>query len=30
MRITSRRKTIAFFVTLGVCLVSLAVALNVG
>ena len=30
MRITSRRKTIAFFVVLGVCLVSLAVALNVG
>ena len=30
MRITSRRRTIAFFVTLGVCLVTLAVALNVG
>lgn len=30
MRITSRRKTIAFFVALAVCLVSLAVALNVG
>jgi signal transduction histidine kinase len=30
MRIASRRKTIAFFVVLGVCLVSLAVALNVG
>jgi signal transduction histidine kinase len=30
MRITSRRKTIAFFVTLGVCLVSLAIVLNVG
>jgi len=30
MRITSRRRTIAFFVTLGVCLVSLAIALNVG
>jgi len=30
MRITSRRKTIAFFVTLGACLVSLAIALNVG
>jgi two-component system, OmpR family, sensor histidine kinase SenX3 len=30
MNITSRRKTIAFFVTLGVCLVGLAVALNVG
>ena len=30
MRITSRRKTIAFFVVLGVCLVALAVALNVG
>jgi len=30
MRISSRRKTIAFFVVLGVCLVALAVALNVG
>src|ERR1700758_1287873 len=30
MRIPPRRKTIAFFVTLGVCLVGLAVALNVG
>src|ERR671926_776241 len=30
MRITSRRGTIAFFVTLGVCLVALAAALNVG
>ena len=30
MRITSRRKTIAFFVVLGVCLVALAVALNIG
>jgi signal transduction histidine kinase len=30
MRITSRRKTVAFFVVLGVCLVALAVALNVG
>jgi signal transduction histidine kinase len=30
MRISSRRKTIAFFVTLGICLVALAVALNVG
>ena len=30
MRITSRRKTIAFFVVLGVCLVALAAALNVG
>ena len=30
MRITSRRKAIAFFVVLGVCLVLLAVALNVG
>jgi signal transduction histidine kinase len=30
MRITSRRGTIAFFITLGVCLVALAVALNVG
>jgi two-component system, OmpR family, sensor histidine kinase SenX3 len=29
MRITSRTKTIAFFITLGVCLVGLAVALNV-
>ena len=29
MRITSRGKTIAFFVTLGACLVGLAVALNV-
>ncbi len=30
MRITSRRGTIAFFVTLAVCLVALAAALNVG
>ncbi|MGH9708668.1 MAG: sensor histidine kinase [Candidatus Acidiferrales bacterium] len=30
MRITSRRKTIAFFVVLGSCLVGLAIALNVG
>src|SRR5271156_1898172 len=30
MRISSRRKTMAFFIVLGVCLVSLAVALNVG
>jgi signal transduction histidine kinase len=30
MRITSRSKTIAFFIVLGVCLVALAVALNVG
>src|SRR5579884_1027274 len=30
MRITSRRGTIAFFVTFGVCLVVVAVALNVG
>jgi two-component system, OmpR family, sensor histidine kinase SenX3 len=30
MRIASRRKTIAFFVVLGICLVALAVALNVG
>jgi len=30
MRITSRRKTIAFFVVLGVCLVTLAIALDVG
>lgn len=29
MRITSRAKTIAFFVTLGACLVGLAIALNV-
>jgi two-component system sensor histidine kinase SenX3 len=29
MRITSRAKTIAFFVTLGACLVGLAVALNI-
>jgi two-component system sensor histidine kinase SenX3 len=30
MPITSRRKAIAFFVALGVCLVAIAVALNVG
>jgi len=30
MRITSRRKAMAFFIVLGVCLVALAVALNVG
>lgn len=30
MRITSRAKTIAFFITLGVCLVGLALALNIG
>ena len=30
MRITSRRRAIAFFVVLGVCLVTLAVGLNVG
>jgi two-component system, OmpR family, sensor histidine kinase SenX3 len=30
MRLSSRRKTIAFFVALGVCLVAAAVALNVG
>ncbi len=30
MRIRSRRKTIAFFVVLGVCLVAFAAALNVG
>jgi signal transduction histidine kinase len=30
MEIASRRKTIAFFVALGVCLVALAIALNVG
>jgi signal transduction histidine kinase len=29
-RISSRRKSIAFFITLGTCLVALAVALNVG
>src|SRR6202047_1419554 len=29
MRITSRTKTIAFFITLGACLVALAVVLNV-
>jgi two-component system, OmpR family, sensor histidine kinase SenX3 len=29
MRITSRTKTIAFFITLGACLVALAIALNV-
>ncbi len=29
MRIANRRKSIAFFITLGVCLVSIAVALNV-
>ncbi|HSE97539.1 MAG TPA: sensor histidine kinase, partial [Blastocatellia bacterium] len=30
MRVSSRRKSIAFFITLGVCLVALAVTLNVG
>ena len=30
MRVSSRRKSIAFFLTLGICLVALAVALNVG
>jgi len=30
VRIASRRKTIAFFLSLGICLVALAVALNVG
>jgi signal transduction histidine kinase len=30
MRISSRRKSIAFFITLGACLVALAVILNVG
>ena len=30
MRISSRRKTIAFFLVLGICLVALAVALDVG
>jgi signal transduction histidine kinase len=29
MRMTSRAKTIAFFITLGVCLVGLAIALNI-
>src|SRR6185437_2188773 len=30
MRITSRRKAIAFFLALGICLVALAIALNIG
>ena len=30
MRINSRRKSIVFFLTLGICLVALALALNVG
>ena len=30
MRITSRRKAMAFFIVLGACLVALAIALNVG
>src|SRR6204780_420163 len=30
MRIASRRKTIAFFLVLGICLVALAIALDVG
>jgi two-component system sensor histidine kinase SenX3 len=30
IRITSRRKTIAFFVALGICLVALAMTLNIG
>ena len=30
MRITSRRKAIAFFLVLGICLVAAAVALNIG
>src|SRR4029453_15318879 len=30
MRITSRRRAIAFSLTLGICLIALAVALNVG
>lgn len=30
MRVSGRRKSIAFFVTLGACLVALAIALNVG
>ena len=29
MRIASRTKTIAFFITLGVCLIGVAIALNV-
>ena len=30
MRITRHRNAIAFFITLGACLVALAIALNVG
>ena len=30
MHVTSRRTSVAFFITLGACLVALAVALNVG
>src|SRR4030095_11795425 len=30
MRVTGRRKSVAFFITLGSCLVALAIALNVG
>src|SRR5438067_11672456 len=30
MRFSSRRKSVVFFLTLGACLVALAVALNVG
>jgi two-component system, OmpR family, sensor histidine kinase SenX3 len=30
MRVSSRRKSIAFFITLGACLVAIAVALNIG
>jgi signal transduction histidine kinase len=30
MRVSGRRKSVAFFITLGVCLVALAIALNVG
>jgi signal transduction histidine kinase len=30
MRVTGRRKSVAFFITLGACLVALAIALNVG
>lgn len=30
MRVSSRRKSIAFFITLGACLVAVAIALNIG
>src|SRR5438094_2688217 len=30
MPVSSRRKSVAFFITLGACLVALAIALNVG